>query len=72
MKVQVGVIEGSQLKGVKPKIIGCKLRSGVYWQKGLKRRGVKQVGCKTRARCTWFHDFNSNKQILNVFVLFHV
>jgi hypothetical protein len=28
--VQVGVTEGSQLKDLKPKIIGCKLRSGVY------------------------------------------
>jgi len=28
--VQVSVIEGSQPKGLKPKIIGCKLRSGVY------------------------------------------
>jgi hypothetical protein len=38
----VSVIESSQPKGVKPKIIERKLRSDVNWQGGLKGKGLKQ------------------------------
>jgi hypothetical protein len=38
--VGVTVIECSQLKGVKPKMRGQILRSGVYWQGELKQKDV--------------------------------
>jgi len=36
-------MERSQPKGVKPKMRGRKLRSGVYWQGALKHRGLTRV-----------------------------
>ena len=38
------VMECSQPKGVKPKMTGRKLRSGVFWQGASKHKGLKQVG----------------------------
>ena len=40
--VGVSVIERRQPTDGKPKIRGCKLRSGVYWQWALKQKDVKQ------------------------------
>jgi len=35
-------MDRSQPKGLKPKMIGRKLRSGVNWRGALKQNGVKQ------------------------------
>jgi hypothetical protein len=50
--VGVGITGSSKPKGVKLKMRGCKVRSGVYWQGALKQKDIKQVGCKTAATCT--------------------
>jgi hypothetical protein len=42
------VTEGSQLKGVKPKMRERKLKSGVNWQEALRQKGIKQTGVKKR------------------------
>jgi len=41
--VGVTIIECSQLKCIKPKMRGRKLRSVVQWQGALKQKGMKQV-----------------------------
>jgi hypothetical protein len=40
--VRVSVIERNQPNGVKPKMRRRKLKSSVYWQGALKKKGVKQ------------------------------
>lgn len=47
------VIEGSQLKGVKPKMRGQILKIGVYWLEAFKQKDVLKVRWKTRATCTY-------------------
>jgi hypothetical protein len=47
----VSIIECSQPKGIKPKMRGHKLRSGVYWQGAFKQNGIKHKGHETRATC---------------------
>jgi hypothetical protein len=42
VKARVSVIERREPKGVKLKMRGRKLRSGVYWQGALNQEGVKQ------------------------------
>lgn len=49
--VGLSVIERSKQMGVKPKTRGRKLRSHVYKQGALKRKGVQQMGRKTGATC---------------------
>lgn len=51
--VEVIVIEGSQLKGVKPKMRGQILKIGVYWLDALKQKDMLKVRWKTRATCTY-------------------
>jgi hypothetical protein len=41
-KQGVSIIERSQRKGVKPKMRGRELSSGVNWQGALQQKGVKQ------------------------------
>ena len=45
-------------KGIKSKMRGCKLRSGVYWKGVLKQKGIKQVECETRAMCTMLWELD--------------
>jgi hypothetical protein len=40
-KLVVNLIHNSQEKGLKLKLKGHKLSSGVYWQRALKHNGVK-------------------------------
>jgi hypothetical protein len=37
------VTEGSQLKGVKPKMRQRKLKTGVNWQGALQQKGIKRA-----------------------------
>jgi hypothetical protein len=39
-------MEINQPKGVKSKVRGRKVRSGVYWQRALKPKGVNQMDVK--------------------------
>jgi hypothetical protein len=39
-------VEINEPKSVKPKMRGCKLRSGVNWQGALKQKGIKQMCVK--------------------------
>jgi len=48
----VSVIQRNQPKGAKPKIRRRQL-NGVYLQEALNQRGMKQVGCKTKAMIIW-------------------
>ena len=41
--VGIGIIEHSQPKGIKLKMRGHELRTGVYWQGALKQKDVKTV-----------------------------
>jgi len=57
--VVTGIIEHSQPKGIKLKMKGHELRSGIYWQGALEQRdvkkcGIKQVLCVT---CSYFLAF---------------
>ena len=47
----VSAIERNMSKGVKPKMRERKLRRGVYWQRTLKQKVVKEVGGKIRSIC---------------------
>jgi hypothetical protein len=49
--VGIGVIEHSHPQGVKLKMRGRELKTGVYWYGVLKQKDVKQVVRKTRAVC---------------------
>jgi translation initiation factor IF-2 len=40
-------------KRLKPKIRGCKVRSGVYWQGALKPNGVNQMNVKNAYIYLW-------------------
>jgi len=40
--VKFSILECSQLKGIQPKLIGHKLRSGIYWQAMLEQKGIKR------------------------------
>jgi len=41
-----GTIEHSQQTGIKLKMKGHKLRSGVKWQRALQQKGIKQMNIK--------------------------
>jgi hypothetical protein len=43
----------NQPKGVKSKMRGRKVRSGVYWQGTLKLKGVNQTGVKKALIYVW-------------------
>ena len=50
---EVSTIEHCQPEGIKLKMRRHILRSGIYWQWALKQKGLKQVGHKIRAVCTY-------------------
>ena len=40
--VKFSILDCSQPKGIQPKLIGHKLRSGIYWQAMLEQKGIKR------------------------------
>ena len=58
------VLKNCQPNSITPKMTGCKLDSGVQWQGMLKKKGIKQMGCKTRVMCTKQGDSTSNTSSL--------
>lgn len=47
------IIEHSQPRALN-QLRGCKIRTGIYWNRVLKQKGIKQVECETRAVYTMF------------------
>ena len=40
--VKFSILDCSQPNGIQPKLIGHKLRSGIYWQGMLEQKGIKR------------------------------
>jgi hypothetical protein len=55
--IGVSIMERSQPEGIKLKMRGLKLRSGVYLHGVVKQKDVKQVGHTRRVMCTVLGEF---------------